>query len=63
MKKVRGGQPLTWQKTLQKDLKLIGQNLQSAVNISQDRDLYHTQIVARVIDEAQQQISPNTDEM
>ena len=63
VKKVRGGQPLTWQKTLQKDLKLIGQNLQSAVNISQDRDLYHTQIVARVIDEAQQQISPNTDEM
>ena len=63
MKKVRGGQPLIWQKTIQKDLKLIGLNLQTAVEKSQDRDLYQKLIVARAMDEAQKQISPKTGEM
>ena len=58
MKKVRGGQPLTWQKTIEKDLKLIGINLQTAVQKSQDRDLYQ-KLVARAMDEAQEKISPD----
>ena len=58
MKKVRGGQPLTWQKTIEKDLKVIGINLQTAVQKSQDRDLYQ-KLVARAMDAAQEQISPD----
>ena len=58
VKKVRGGQPLTWQKTIEKDLKIIGINLQTAVQKSQDRDLYQ-KLVARAMDEAQEKISPD----
>ena len=58
VKKVRGGQPLTWQKTIEKDLKVIGINLQTAVQKSQDRDLYQ-KLVARAMDEAQEKISPD----
>ena len=63
VKKVRGGQPLTWLKTIERDLNSININIQKAIEISKNRDSYHN-IVFRVMDKAQEKISSaDADEM
>ena len=64
VKKVRGGQPLTWLKIIERDLNSIGIKIQKAIEVSQDRDLYHSDIVIRAMDEALEKISSaDADEM
>ena len=47
VKKVRGGQPLQWLKTVDRDLKNIDSKLEDAIKLAGDRDLYKS-LVDRV---------------
>ena len=53
VKKLKGGQPLTWLKTIERDLNSIDLTLNKASKIAQDRDKYHQEIVVRVMDKAE----------
>ena len=53
VKKLKGGQPLTWLKTIERDLYSINLTLGEASNIAQDRDRYQQEVVIRVRDEAE----------
>ena len=57
VKKLKGGQPLTWLKTIERDLHSIDLTLGKASKIAQDRDKYHQEIVFRVMDEAETKTS------
>ena len=64
VKKVRGGQSLTWLKTIERDLNSIGVKLKEAIEVSQNREQYHNDIVVRAMDEALEQFSSaDADEM
>ena len=64
VKKVRGGQSLTWLKTIERDLNSIGVKLKEAIEVSQNREQYHNDIVVRAMDEALKQFSSaDADEM
>ena len=47
VKKVRGGQPLQWLKTVDRDLKNVDSKLEDAIKLAGDRDLYKS-LVDRV---------------
>ena len=48
VKKLKGGQPLTWLKTIKRDIHSINLTLNKASKIAQDRDKYYQEIVIRV---------------
>ena len=58
VKKLKGGQPLTWLKTIERDLNSINLTVEEARNIAQDRDRYLQEVVIRVRDEAEPKASP-----
>ena len=51
-KKTKGGQKLTWHQIITRDLKTIDIDLQKAINLSKDRDLYNEMVVDRVMAKA-----------
>ena len=53
VKKLKGGQPLTWLKTIERDLHSINLTLNKASKIAQDRDKYQQEVVIRVMDKAE----------
>ena len=53
MKKLKGGQPLTWLKTIERDLHSINLTLNKASKIAQDRDKYHQEVVVRAMDKVE----------
>ena len=57
VKKLKGGQPLTWLKTIERDLNSINLTVEEARNIAQDRDRYLQEVVIRVRDEAESKSS------
>ena len=57
VKKLKGGQPLTWLKTIERDLYSIDQTIKEASKIAQDRDKYHQEIVIRARDKAESILS------
>ena len=57
VKKLKGGQPLTWLKTIERDLNSINLTVEEARNIAQDRDKYLQEVVIRVRDEAESKSS------
>ena len=56
-KKLKGGTPLTWLKTIERDLYLIDLTINKASKIAQDRDKYHQEILIRAMDKAESIIS------
>ena len=51
-KKTKGGQKLTWHQIITRDLKTIDIDLQKAIKLSKDRDLYNEMVVDRVMAKA-----------
>ena len=51
-KKTKGGQKLTWHQIITRDLKTIDIDLQKAIKLSKDRDLYNEMMVDRVMAKA-----------
>ena len=51
-KKTKGGQKLTWHQFITRELNTIGIDLQKAIKLSKDRDLYNQVVVARVMAKA-----------
>ena len=55
---------MTWLKTIERDLNSIGVKLKEAIEVSQNREQYHNDIVVRAMDEALEQFSSaDADEM
>ena len=51
-KKTKGGQKLTWHQIITRDLKTIDIDLQKAIKLSKDSDLYNETVVDRVMAKA-----------
>jgi len=51
-KKTKGGQKLTWHQIITRDLKTIDIDLQKAIKLSKDRDLFNEMVVDRVMAKA-----------
>ena len=51
-KKTKGGQKLTWPQIITRDLKTIDIDLQKAIKLSKDRDLYNEMVMGRVMAKA-----------
>ena len=51
-KKMKGGQKLTWYQTITRDLNTINIDLNKAIKLSKDRDLYNEMVVDRVMAKA-----------
>ena len=52
IKKTKGGQKLTWHQLITRDLKTIDIDLQKAIKLSKNRDLYNEMVVDRVMAKA-----------
>ena len=52
VKKLRGGQPKTWHKVIERDLHSINLTTKDAIKLASDRDAYQCEVVTRVKDKA-----------
>ena len=62
MKKLRGGQPHTWLKQIERDLHSIDLTIGEASKIAQDRDRYQQEVVVRVRDKAETKSSQTSED-
>ena len=61
VKKLRGGQPLTWHRVIERDLNSINSNTKDAIIKAQDRDKYFSEVVTRVKAKAIDELFPEAD--
>ena len=61
VKKLRGGQPLTWHRVIERDLNSINSTTKDAIIKAQDRENYQINIVARMKAKAIQGLFPEAD--
>ena len=61
MKKLRGGQPLTWHRVIERDLNSINSTTKDAIIKAHDRENYLINIVTRVKVKAIQGLFPEAD--
>ena len=62
VKKLRGGQPLTWSRTVKSDFKTIDVSLRDAIKIAEDRKGYDV-LVYRVMAKSLSGRSPDGDDL
>ena len=61
VKKIRGGQPLTWHRVIERDLNSINSNTKDAILKAHDRDKYYSEILTLVKVKAIEGIFPEAD--
>ena len=61
MKKLRGGQPKTWHKVIERDLHSINLTTKDAIKLASDRDVYQCEVVTHVKDKAVSDFFPETE--
>ena len=61
VKKLRGGQPLTWHRVIERDLNSINSNTKDAIHRAHDREKYYCEIISRVKAKAIKGLFPEAD--
>ena len=61
VKKLRGGQPITWHRVIERDLNSINSTTKDAIIKAQDRENYQNNIVTRVKAKEKEGLFPEAD--